>query len=654
VWLLSRLRSSDPVTRTHIVGGLAVVFLLATPGASFAQADSARSDTLPSVRYRLDDITVVAYGTSIVLRESAAATTILTRDAIDRLPARTLPDVLAFVPGLIFLERDGSGQLPMAVARGFFGGGETAYVRLNIDGVPVNDMRTGVVEWPQIPLSSVERIEVMRGSASTMYGDAAMGAVVNVVTQRSDSSPIRGRTGIGAWDERFGQVAGDWGLGAGSIGVSSTWSRLEGFRDHSSSEDVSLASSYQNSATAPWQFSGRVFARRSIRDEPGPLTVDEAGLNPRQSGFLFATDHRVLDMLDLAAGVARRVSEASLNRTAVTAGTEVEYGGFSTEYRAPDGAMDILSDGKGDRLKLGVYAEGHQRLTDRWNAFAGMRLDVLDAGRDDVEGADANYAEFSPRVGINYAHSQQQNKSGHVYASVSRSFKAPTLDQLYDVREFPSGNGPLSIANPELQPQTSTSLEIGIFQRLPLWANAFAELDVALYRITVDDEIDFDLSTFRYGNIQESVHEGLEMSVTANLTRWMSVQHSMTLMRVLFRSGEFEGNWLKNIPRRSLATAVRLMPLQGFRFTLTHRHTGSLNLDDGNAHEIPGYHRFGARAEWVLGPAASVFVSANNLFDATASSLGFLSFDPTTGRQVPFVYPLGGRALRLGVSVPAL
>ncbi len=211
----------------------------------------------------------------------------------------------------------------------------------------------------------------------------------------------------------------------------------------------------------------------------------------------------------------------------------------------------------------------------------------------------------------------------------------------------------LSISNPDLQPQTSTSLEIGIFQRLPLWANAFAELDVAVYRITVDDEIDFDLSTFRYGNIQESVHEGLEMSFTANLTRWMSVQHSMTLMRVLFRSGEFEGNWLKNIPRRSLATAFRLKPLPGFQFTLTHRHTGSLNLDDGNAHEIPGYHRFGARAEWGLGPA-SVFVSANNLFDATASSLGFLSFNPATGRQVPFVYPLGGRALRLGVSVPAL
>ena len=121
-------------------------------------------------------------------------------------------------------------------------------------------------------------------------------------------------------------------------------------------------------------------------------------------------------------------------------------------------------------------------------------------------------------------------------------------------------------------------------------------------------------------------------------------------MRVQFRSGELDGNWLKNIPRHSLATALRLWPLRTFTLSLTHRHTGSLNLDDGNTHEIPGYHRFGGRVDWSLGPA-SMFLSADNLFDTMASSLGFLSFDPATGQQVPFVYPTGGRAVRMGVRV---
>ncbi|MEN8145881.1 MAG: TonB-dependent receptor plug domain-containing protein, partial [Gemmatimonadota bacterium] len=185
------------MTRPRAFWLLALASALSAPGQVVGQEDTTSvADTLPAVRYRLDAITVVAYGRSTLVRESAAATSVLTREAIERLPARTLPDILAFVPGLIFLERDGSGQLPMAVARGFFGGGETSYLRMTIDGVPVNEMRTGTVEWPQVPLSSVERIEVLRGGGSTMYGDAAMGAVVNVVTSGGpDVSPVSGSTG---------------------------------------------------------------------------------------------------------------------------------------------------------------------------------------------------------------------------------------------------------------------------------------------------------------------------------------------------------------------------------------------------------------------------------------------------------------------------
>ncbi|MEN8144540.1 MAG: TonB-dependent receptor, partial [Gemmatimonadota bacterium] len=131
---------------------------------------------------------------------------------------------------------------------------------------------------------------------------------------------------------------------------------------------------------------------------------------------------------------------------------------------------------------------------------------------------------------------------------------------------------------------------------------------------------------------------------------WVSIQHSSTFMRVVFRSGDQEGNELKNIPRRALATAVNLSLSEAFQLSLTHRHTGSLYLDDENSHETEGYHRFGMRADWNLGPA-SIFLSGDNLFDRRASSLGFLSFDPASGGQVPFVYPIGGRALRAGLAV---
>ena len=692
-------RRSERSTRSPLLLALFAGAGLVTAGHAFAQADSAsRSDTLPVARYRLDELTVVAHRRPTLIRESAIATSVVSRRMIEHLPVQTLADALGYVPGLVFLERDGSGQLPMVVARGFFGGGETDYVQLIIDGVPANDVRTGAAQWTQVPLASIERIEVLRGGASTMYGDAAMGAVVSVITRdRVDATHLRGEVGVGAWGDRLIDAAGSGAVGSGALDAHASWRRLDGFREHASSEDISFNGSYRSGEGAPLGLFARAFARQLTREEPGPLTADEAARNPRQDNPLFDSDHRQLSILDLAAGLVRDQSseggltwdaalrivddedtrtllltpdfgdtqlrdernwnlwtrlqyEVSLGATSVVTGAELEYGEYETEYFAPDELTAPLTQGAGGRLKLGLYAEGRQSLAERWNGFAGLRLDVLDVARDGADSADAGYFELSPRVGANFEYSLPADRAGHVYAAVTRSFKAPTLDQLYDVRIIPAGENAFNISNPDLQPQTSTGIEVGVYQRLPLWAGSFAELDVALYRLRVDDEIDFDLSTFKYGNIQESRHDGLELSLSATLSRWLALQHSSNFMRVVFRSGELEGNRLKNIPRSALVTALILSAARALRLTMTHRYAGSLYFDDENTHEIPGYHTFGAQADWSLG-GSTIFLSVNNLFDTRASSLGFLSFDPVTGAQVPFVYPIGGRSVRVGISV---
>jgi outer membrane receptor protein involved in Fe transport len=694
---LPQRRSKGAAKSPLILAAFAGAGLVAA-GQAFAQADSAsRSDTLPVARYRLDELTVVAHRRPTLIRESAIATSVVSRRMIERLPVRTLADALGYVPGLVFLERDGSGQLPMAVARGFFGGGETDYVHLIIDGVPANDVRTGTVQWTQVPLASVERIEVVRGGASTMYGDAAMGAVVSVITRDSaDATRLRARVGVGAWGDRLIDAAAGGAVGSGVLDAQSSWRRLDGFREHASSEDISFNGSYRSGENAALGLYARTFARRLTRDEPGPLTADEAGRDPRQNNPLYDSDHRQLSILDLAAGLVRdQASEGglrcdaalrvvddedtrtllltpnlgdtqlrdernwnlwtrlqhdvSLGATSVVTGAELEYGEYETEYFTPDELTVPLTQGAGGRLELGLYAEGRQSLAERWNGFAGLRLDVLHVAQDGADSAEAGYSALSPRIGANFEYSLPADRAGHVYAAVTRSFKAPTLDQLYDVRTIPAGEDAFNISNPDLQPQTSTGIEVGFYQRLPLWVGAAAELDLGLYRLKVDDEIDFDLATFKYGNIQESRHDGFELSLSATLSKWLALQHSSNFMRVVFRSGELEGNRLKNIPRSALVTAIILSPARAVRLTMTHRYAGSLYFDDENTHEIPGYHTFGAQADWDLGPAV-VFLSANNVFDTRASSLGFLSFDPATGAQVPFVYPIGGRAVRVGIS----
>jgi len=87
-------------------------------------------------RFQLDEMVVVGDRAEGLLRESPWATNVLSHATLQQLPVRNVVEALRYVPGLVFVDKDGSGHLPMAVVRGFFGGGETEYILLTVDGVP--------------------------------------------------------------------------------------------------------------------------------------------------------------------------------------------------------------------------------------------------------------------------------------------------------------------------------------------------------------------------------------------------------------------------------------------------------------------------------------------------------------------------------------
>ncbi len=210
----------------------------------------------------------------------------------------------------------------------------------------------------------------------------------------------------------------------------------------------------------------------------------------------------------------------------------------------------------------------------------------------------------------------------------------------------------INISNPDLLPQRATGIEVGLYQKLPFKSESLqGEVSVSAYRLDLDDEIDFDLSTFRYGNILASRHDGIEVAATAYLPR-LTLTHSSTWMDVTFRDGEEKGNRLKNLPANAMTNTVRLRLgglERGGHATLTHRFAGGVYLDDANAIELSGGSTFDAAVGWRFG-RARVQLAAMNLADAELSRVGFLLFDPATSTQVEYVYPAAGRHLRATVS----
>lgn len=675
---------------------MSTLFLALAPARGLAQTDST-----PPPSFHLDEIVVVAHRFGAPLRESVTAASVLNREDLEGIAARTLPEVLRTIPGLLFVERDGGGRLPMAVARGFFGGGETSYVLLTVDGVPVNDGRTGLVEWTQIPLSEIERVEVLRGSASEAYGDAALGAVVNVVTRGIDAVEVtEGGLSLGSRDAAQGWGSISRSLGGGRIRGAVDFDRDDGQRAHSTSSRLGTSLAYRATGDGSSTLFGRISFSRLTNEEPGPLTPEDLSADRTASHPSFSGDERTRSMAGLTVGTSRsweggrrldgavrlrwldqertrtllltpgfgdtqlledrdlsgwaRVQYAMPVATSTTlrVGGEMELASFDSRYLSPPDRM-LLSEGQASQTKLALHAGVRRPLGARVMLHGGIRYDAVLPREDGSQSPEADFHQWSPRVALNVAYSAHAAAEGNLFVSWTRAFKAPSLDQLFDAREIPTGEPgqTLNISNPTLKPQRSSAVEIGAYQRLPLGAGyRFAEVSVALYRQALEDEIDFDIRTYRYGNILRSRHSGVEGSLRLALAPRVRVDHSTTVSKATFRSSENDGNQLKNIPETAFVTSLSLGVSEAVGLTLTHRHTGGVWLDDENTERLEGSSLFDAAIRWGVG-RLEASLSATNLFDAENDSFGYLLFDPFQGANQRMVHPGPGRSLNIRLSV---
>ena len=675
------------MTRTFAVAAMLIV--------CGAQA-SAQSDSTATT-HQLDATVVVAHRIATDLRASTAAVSVITRADLDRTQAHTLPDALRYIPGLRFTSLDGGGAMPVTSARGFFGGGENEYVLLLIDGIPVNTTRTTLVEWTTIPAAAIERIEVFRGSGSVLYGDAAIGGVINVITRAPTTNASRSELGLGERDSRDAtiQIARKLGEAWGATGmVSADEGRTN--RAHSFSRRVALSSSVEK--TLPAQRTRFTIQYDHLRNEdPGPLDADAFSAEPTRANELFEADERTRDAAELTGifdrplgasrmlRVAARVHGARQGRTRtlllaplfgdtqfhhetdqgfwiraqsdrlgnsskVVTGLEVSHAAYESSYRSPETGEE-LSNSSGNRLALALYTEAQRELAARLRASIGARYDrVTPSATLEDRDEDAKFTALSGRVGINYAYRDGDDDDGNLYLVGATGFKTPTLDQLYDSRRTPVGDDVfITISNPSLQPQRSYEIEAGVFQRIPMGRSSL-EISLSAYRRELKDEIDFDLATFRYGNIKRSRHEAVEVLTLGHLWRDIELRNALTIGRGVFRSGPYQGYQLKNLPRFSTQTALSVPVQPNVMLTFAHSSTSRTWLDDENTTQLPGVHLFDAGLRLVGGPL-EFSIRVENLADKRGAGFGFLLFDPVSMQNVPMLYPVGGRTIRVAIKV---
>jgi outer membrane cobalamin receptor len=689
-----------------------VLAIAALVPASALLAQRAPIDTARS----LTTVVVTAERTPTSLTSSIASVTRLSASELAQTPRATLADVLRRAPGFAVIDVDGLGFDPQLMVRGFYGGGEAEYVIVLIDGRPVNQLQSGLVAWDVLPpLASVEAVEIVRGSASPLYGDAAIGGVINVITRRSVGAPaVRWDASGGSFGTMRANIDAASLTRTGNLAVGGGIDRTEGFRDHAD-RTAGRARASIALVDVPGARLG-LTARSHWRkfDEPGPLLASLMESDRASSDALFRFDHtsdqshavtldggRMLSSstrisgslggelrntdavrtLALAAGYGdTKLRELSSLRAAgnvqlelldtplpgtdwIVVGAELAQGTLESKYypvaggprddyataTGEHGALEARGDSR--RAIGSLHAQYNLQPSDAVRFALGARFDALrDAFRPDlptdVERADATHSAFSPRVGLNVRYAGDERGSGHAYVSVSRSFKAPTLDQLYDLRSIPIPFPPFSIrtSNPDLEPQHGTSVELGLYHDAELSASLRASASVSTYQIEMKDELDFSVEEFRYVNIGRSRHRGVEGGISLTGSR-ASTFANYTLQSVTSRSGDNEGNRLKAIPRQTLGGGVSVQPWRTLETSVLVTNVRDVYLDDANTVELPDFTRVDARAAIGI-RRISVFIEARNLLDKRYASTGYL--DPG-GSGEAYFHPAAGRVIELGI-----
>ncbi len=204
----------------RVAGSLAVlVFIMTQQGMA---DEKSRSDI------QLDEIVVTATKTEKQVEDSPASVTVITEAEMEQRNIETVDDALAEIPGIFVKRSKGLMDSTTTVRSRGFNGDE--YTLVLVDGQPQNDAYTGGVEWGALPTDNIERIEVIRGAASALYGGNAMGGVINIITKTPEKLELKATAGYGTHDIRkYGFSAGNRFMDKLSLRVGYEYEGTDGY-----------------------------------------------------------------------------------------------------------------------------------------------------------------------------------------------------------------------------------------------------------------------------------------------------------------------------------------------------------------------------------------------------------------------------------------
>lgn len=598
--------------------------MAALPLAILATLSHAQTSSVGTLK----EVVVTATRVEQPITDVVADVTIIDRSVIDRSGASGLADVLARVPGISFARNGGPASTTSVYVRG----AESRFTAVYVDGVRVDSQSTGGASWNAIPVSQIDRIEIVRGPAAAVYGSDALGGVIQIFTRKGEAgfSPViefgAGSHGTLKLDTSLSGAKGAFDY---SLGFSRETS--DGFNAQPLANPDK--DGYRNSAVSArvgWQVdrAHRLEATLLDSDVDGQYDAFTPGRDDWGRQHLQALglkwNARWSDVYSTQVVMSRGEDRYETSPTPYLTHTQVTSYLWQNDWKLGNQQVSATLERREDRLENASTAPVMSNRSQ--NALAlgyGLRSGAHTLQLNIRHDADSEFGGHSTGAA---AYAFEFLPQWRATASAGTAFRSPTLFQRFSIYGVPT-----------LQPESSRNVELGVKHQAP--GRSFSAV---VYRNKVRNLITYvsgagscanGVGTYAgcYGNTGSARYEGVTLAVS---TRWANVAVGASLD--LQRPENLETG--KRLARRpdQMATFTADSRLGGWTLGGEMQLVGKRYNDAANKQRLAGYG--------LLNVSASTSLTPEWTFVGRVDNVGDRDYETALG------YAVSGRSFYAGLK----
>jgi iron complex outermembrane receptor protein len=551
---------------------------------------------LTSSAFANDDRTIVVTATRFDESDPhvPADISVITREDIQNTPATNLPDLLKATAGIEVRPLYGAMGIDATIDLRGFGDTAGSNTLVLLDGQRLNPIDSGSISWSAIPLASIQRIEIIRGGGTVLYGDRATGGVINIVTDKSGPRAAFAEAIGGSYGYRGGDAGVSASAGGTYVRLTGHYADSDGWRRNSQSDQQAASGRVGHFVSG-----GEIFSDFAVYKDsnglPGALLSNAYYNDPTSARTPFDNQHRdgyrarpgvsvkLTDSLTFDGEVSvehenydsNNVSFASVfvrYRTTVSATPRLrwvqELGGKRNEtvtgldyYYGKVDATSISTPSVipefAKQASAAWYVQNVTELSDRWFLTVGGREQYLNqhagegaytanfgAGSTTVPALDGSAARTHAAwdAGLVF-----QGSGWRAFGKYGSVFRFANTDELFGFDPF-TGN---PVFAGDLLPQHGRIGEVGAS-----FGTGRVSGRLSAYRMDLTDEIGFDGTTFTNVNLPPTRRQGLEAEIDWAVIDRLKLHAAYTFTDARFRAGADAGNEIPLVARNKASTQL--------------------------------------------------------------------------------------------------